>query len=83
MKRKSSTREIPCRAFRPKSGRPDDLRFAPEIRPPAFDAFRLSRDGRIRTGDPLNPIQVRYRAAPRPETEQANGLLVWPQEPGA
>ena len=27
-----------------------------------------SRDGRIRTGDPLNPIQVRYRAAPRPET---------------
>ena len=26
----------------------------------------LSRDGRIRTGDPLNPIQVRYRAAPRP-----------------
>jgi hypothetical protein len=27
----------------------------------------LSRDGRIRTGDPLNPIQVRYRAAPRPE----------------
>ena len=27
----------------------------------------LNRDGRIRTGDPLNPIQVRYRAAPRPE----------------
>jgi hypothetical protein len=27
---------------------------------------RTSRDGRIRTGDPLNPIQVRYRAAPRP-----------------
>ena len=26
-----------------------------------------NRDGRIRTGDPLNPIQVRYRAAPRPE----------------
>ncbi len=26
------------------------------------------RDGRIRTGDPLNPIQVRYRTAPRPET---------------
>ena len=22
-----------------------------------------NRDGRIRTGDPLNPIQVRYRAA--------------------
>ena len=25
-----------------------------------------NRDGRIRTGDPLNPIQVRYRTAPRP-----------------
>jgi len=30
----------------------------------------LSRDGRIRTGDPLNPIQVRYRAAPRPESDK-------------
>ena len=28
-----------------------------------------SRDGRIRTGDPLNPIQVRYRAAPGPVRE--------------
>ena len=28
---------------------------------------RTNRDGRIRTGDPLNPIQVRYRTAPRPE----------------
>ena len=28
-----------------------------------------SRDGRMRTGDPLNPIQVRYRAAPRPVRE--------------
>ncbi len=27
----------------------------------------VNRDGRIRTGDPLNPIQVRYRTAPRPE----------------
>ena len=26
----------------------------------------MNRDGRIRTGDPLNPIQVRYRTAPRP-----------------
>ncbi len=26
-----------------------------------------SRDGGIRTRDPLNPIQVRYRAALRPE----------------
>ena len=31
----------------------------------------LSRDGRIRTGDPLNPIQVRYRAAPRPEERKS------------
>ena len=29
-----------------------------------------NRDGRIRTGDPLNPIQVRYRAAPRPVEEE-------------
>ena len=36
----------------------------------AFVSFR-SRDGRIRTGDPLNPIQVRYRAAPRPEKTNA------------
>ena len=28
------------------------------------------RDGRIRTGDPCNPIAVRYRAAPRPERER-------------
>ena len=34
----------------------------------------LSRDGRIRTGDPLNPIQVRYRAAPRPEKGESK---VW------
>jgi hypothetical protein len=26
----------------------------------------VSRDGRIRTGDPLLPKQVRYQAAPRP-----------------
>ena len=32
--------------------------------------FLHSRDGRIRTGDPLNPIQVRYRAAPRPAGEE-------------
>jgi hypothetical protein len=34
-------------------------------KPLIFNNFR-NRDGRIRTGDPLNPIQVRYRAAPRP-----------------
>jgi hypothetical protein len=27
------------------------------------------RDGEIRTRDPLNPIQVRYQAAPRPDRE--------------
>ncbi len=27
----------------------------------------LSREDQIRTGDPLHPIQVRYRAAPLPE----------------
>ncbi len=33
-----------------------------------------SRDGRIRTGDPLNPIQVRYRTAPRPDIPVNNKL---------
>lgn len=32
---------------------------------PGFE-FVVSRDGGIRTRDPLNPIQVRYRAALRP-----------------
>ena len=31
-----------------------------------FDRLLCSRDDRIRTCDPLNPIQVRYRAAPHP-----------------
>ena len=39
----------------------------------------LSRDGRIRTGDPLNPIQVRYRAAPRPEAGQVNRRVICTQ----
>ena len=33
---------------------------------PTEDRRAVDRDGRIRTGDPLNPIQVRYRTAPRP-----------------
>ena len=37
---------------------------APAAGNPAAGTF--SRDGRIRTGDPLNPVQVRYRTAPRP-----------------
>ena len=28
----------------------------------------IGRDGEIRTRDPLNPIQVRYQAAPRPDS---------------
>ena len=38
----------------------------------------LSREDQIRTGDPLHPIQVRYRAAPLPEWRaklQKNSLI--------
>ena len=35
----------------------------------------MNRDGGIRTRDPLNPIQVRYRAALRP--------VLTPQSPAA
>jgi hypothetical protein len=28
----------------------------------------IGRDGEIRTRDPLHPMQVRYQAAPRPDT---------------
>lgn len=39
-------------------------------RPKSLQGLRLpSRDGGIRTRDPLNPIQVRYRAALRPVTD--------------
>ena len=41
----------------------------------------LHRDGRIRTGDPLNPIQVRYRTAPRPGRNQPNGRAILSQPP--
>ena len=37
-----------------------------ETNGPTEDRRAVDRDGRIRTGDPLNPIQVRYRTAPRP-----------------
>ena len=33
------------------------------------------RGGRIRTGDPLHPMQVRYRAAPRPDTANQHNIL--------
>ena len=42
------------------------LRRSPQPGGGERGAAVLSRDGRIRTGDPLNPIQVRYRTAPRP-----------------
>jgi hypothetical protein len=48
------------------------------VRTRAFD----SRDGRIRTGDPLNPIQVRYRAAPRPEVARSITGPGIPLKPG-
>jgi hypothetical protein len=40
-------------------------------------AEKRGRDGGIRTRDPLNPIQVRYQAAPRPDrvTSTARGSL--------
>jgi hypothetical protein len=43
------------------------------------------RDGGIRTRDPLNPIQVRYQAAPRPDRKRVGGAAVsrWPRERGA
>src|SRR6266542_5956872 len=42
-----------------------------------FREVLLGRDAGIRTRDPLNPIQVRYQTAPRPDRkgafEQGNG----------
>ena len=39
---------------------------------PAEDSRRKDGRGeRIRTSDPLHPMQVRYQAAPRPESESA------------
>ena len=32
-----------------------------------LQTLKLGRDERIRTSDPLNPIQVRYQTAPRPD----------------
>ena len=43
--------------------RDSGLRFYPHL--------KRSRDGGIRTHDPLHPMQVRYRTAPRPD------LLMW------
>src|SRR3984893_9054606 len=48
------------------------LRIFSEIARYRFDQFRFcedlfGRDAGIRTRDPLNPIQVRYQTAPRPD----------------
>ena len=50
-------------------GPPETRKLPQSIQSPEGVDLILSRDGRIRTGDPLNPIQVRYRAAPRPVRE--------------
>jgi hypothetical protein len=62
-----------CFRRRPLSGKPDascskskNLRFA-EARQ------SLCRDDKIRTCDPLHPMQVRYRAALRPENDKFRG----------
>ena len=41
---------------------------------PPFDGLSANRGGEIRTRDLLNPIQARYRTAPRPDAEIC-GLL--------
>ena len=40
------------------------------------------RDGRIRTGDPLLPKQVRYQAAPRPVQLRVEGEAAFAPGPG-
>jgi hypothetical protein len=58
----SAPRLEPAVFIRPSRSRLRKTREAPQ----PLRSRSLDRDGRIRTGDPLNPIQVRYRAAPRP-----------------
>ncbi len=48
-----------------------------QVVPPSEIAL-LCRDGGIRTHDPLHPMQVRYRTAPRPES-----LLIKEVKPNA
>ncbi len=43
-----------------------------------FAIKKYGRGGRIRTGDHLNPIQVRYLAALRPE--ESTMVAQWPDE---
>ena len=43
-----------------------DAAGAPCLGAPAGDSAVNGRGGQIRTGDPLHPMQVRYRAALRP-----------------
>ena len=53
--------------------------------PLSWQGFAVDRDGGIRTRDPLNPIQVRYRAALRPVSAPAGTLpaLARPPDCGA
>ncbi len=50
------------------------------------DKKRIGRDGEIRTPDPLNPIQVRYQTAPRPDpgicddTPKGGGMAISGEE---
>ena len=37
----------------------------------------VGRDGEIRTPDPLNPIQVRYQTAPRPDRRGTSDLITF------
>ena len=37
-------------------------------------AWKSGRGGAIRTLDLLNPIQVRYQAAPRPEADESTSV---------
>ena len=41
---------------------------APLVEEPAYLLSKIGRDDWIRTSDPLTPSQVRYQAAPHPET---------------
>ena len=47
---------------------PRTRKQAPLGEEPAVLLSKIGRDDRIRTCDPLTPSQVRYQAAPHPET---------------
>ena len=61
-------------------GLPKTRKLPQSIQSPEGVDLIPSRDGRIRTGDPLNPIQVRYRAAPRPVSPYVTTLYSYTAE---